>query len=71
MNLADFIFEKRASGAKPECLANIFERLVWLLDDNGAEIHAGMRQWIGSGELERARVALAFAEVYLLLTYAA
>lgn len=68
MNIADFIFERRAPGAKPEWLAEIFERLVWLLDDNGAEILARMRQWIESGDLERARVALAFTEVYLYQT---
>ena len=59
MNLPEHIFNRRSATVKPEWIADLLERLVWLLDDNGSEIHQTMREWIATGDLERVRVALA------------
>lgn len=47
----------------PEGLAEVFARLIWTMDDNGDEIIEAMRRWIGSGDIEQVRVALAMREV--------
>jgi len=68
LNFIEQIFNRRARGAKPEWFADLFERLGWMMDDEGAEIHATMRRWIESGDLARARVALGFTDVFLYQT---
>lgn len=68
MNIADYIFERRSTDTESAWIADILERLVWLLDDNGEEILSTMRQWIEHADLDRVRVALAFREVFLYQT---
>jgi hypothetical protein len=68
MSIAEQIFERRAKSVKPEWLADLYGRLVWLLDDNGADTLETLRRWVESGDLERARVAVAFDEAFLYLT---
>lgn len=68
MNIAEEIFERRAKNAKPAWMADLLQRLVWLLNDNGEEIVNTLGRWIDSGDLERARVALAFQDVFLFST---
>ena len=63
--IADILFRRRATNISAETLADIFGRLVWAMDDNGKEICETMCRWIASGDLERARVALAMDEVFL------
>ncbi len=65
MNLAEQIFERQASSVKPEWLADLYGRLVWLLDDNGAEVIDTLRKWIEVGNESRAKVALKFDEGFL------
>ena len=64
-NIADIIFDRRAPNAQPEWIADILSRLVWLMADNGAEIHEAYRRWIQSDDLERISVALSDTEVFL------
>ena len=68
MNITEEIFERRAKNAKPEWVADLFQRLVWLLSDNGEEIVQTLGRWVDSGDLERSRVALAFQDVFLFST---
>ncbi len=65
MNIADIIFDRRATGAKPEWIADILGRLVWLMDDNGSEICEALVRWVESGNLEQAQVALLCDEIFL------
>jgi len=64
-NIADLIFDRSAPNAQPEWIADILSRLVWLMDDNGAEIHEAYRRWIQSDDLGRISVALSDTEVFL------
>jgi hypothetical protein len=64
-NIADILFRRRANNLPTDALADIFGRLVWAMEDNGREICETMCRWIASGDLERARVALAMDEVFL------
>lgn len=64
-NIAEMLFRRRASNLPPNALAEVFARLVWTMDDNGTEIFHTLRQWIESGDVERARIALAFDEGFL------
>ena len=63
--LAEHIFAERVPGAKPEWIADILARLVWLTADNGAGICASLKTWLSGESEERAAVALAFDEVFL------
>ena len=69
MNIADLIYQRRAKSADPEWIADILGRLVWLMDDNGAEIHEAMVRWCESGSHEQASIALhSCDEVFLYET---
>lgn len=68
MNIADIIFDRRSKSATPDGIADILGRLIWLMDDNGAEIHEALVRWVESGDLERAEVALLCDEVFLFNT---
>ena len=37
-DLMNYLFQRQAPCTPPEALADIFEHLVWCLDDNGAEL---------------------------------
>ena len=68
MNFVDHIFARRAPGSKPEWFAELFERLGWIMDDEGEEIRSTMLRWIESGDVDHARVALSFTDVFLYRT---
>jgi hypothetical protein len=67
-NIAEYLFRRRARDLPAKALAEVFERLTWTMDDNGEEIHWMLCRWIDSGDLERARIALTFSEVFLYQT---
>ena len=67
-SITESLFRRRAPSLVPGVLADLFSRLVWTMDDNGAEVVRIMQQWIESGDAERARVALAFDEGFLYPT---
>jgi hypothetical protein len=64
-SLVEHIFAERVPGAKPEWIADILARLVWLTADNGAAICASLKSWLSSENEEEAAVALTFDEVFL------
>ena len=67
-NIAEYLFRRRAANLPPAALATVLDELVWTMDDNGKEIHTALRQWIDSGDLGRARIALAQQSVFLYPT---
>jgi hypothetical protein len=68
--LADHIFAERAEGSRPEWIADVLGRLVWLTADNGASICESLREWLASESEEKVAIALAFDEVCLWETEA-
>lgn len=61
----EYVIAQRATGARPEWFSDLFERLVWIQADNGASIHAALRDWLIGDELYRVEVALGCEEVFL------
>ena len=62
MNIADLIYQRRSKSADPEWIADILRRLVWLMDDNGSEIHEAMIRWMESESHEQALIALLYCD---------
>ncbi len=67
-SIAEYLFRRCARALPDQALTDIFGRLVWAMDDNGKEIVQTLCHWIESGDLECARVALAFDECFLYQT---
>lgn len=65
MELAEIIFEKRVRSGQPEWFADLFGRLIWMTEDNGAEIRGTLGRWLDSLDVEKVRIALAFDESFL------
>ena len=65
LNHAEFLFKHRGNNTDPLWLADVLGHLVWLTEDNGHLIHQTLESWLVSGDLERAKVALAYDETVL------
>jgi hypothetical protein len=63
-DLMNYLFERRARCSPPEALADIFERLVWYLDDNGTDLLQERDNWLLSGDKDKVAVALALEETF-------
>jgi hypothetical protein len=66
--MMDFLFERRARNLPAHALAEIFDRLLWTMDDNGAEVLAVRRKWLQLGDRERVLIALAMSEAHPCVT---
>ena len=64
MSVADFLFERRARNLAPDVLADVLDRLVWIMDDNGKQICAAVERWLRSSDRSRVEVALRMREVF-------
>jgi hypothetical protein len=64
MNIADLIYQRRSESADPQWIADVLGSLMWLMDDNGAEIHEALNRWLVSGTHEQAEVALYFDQTF-------
>ena len=65
MNIAELLFKRRAPNVEPKWLAEVLERLVWLMDDNGTEIVEALAEWVTGSDREKIDIALAFEEISL------
>jgi len=63
-DLLEALFELRAKNLPPIAFAEVLDRLVWCLDDNGHDIVGMQRRWLAGDDPERLRVALKMAEVF-------
>lgn len=69
MNLAEYLVGHRAPNSNPEWIADILERLCWILDEQtSSEILRTLTDWLGSEDREQVAVALALEELYLAET---
>jgi hypothetical protein len=66
MDVAELLFERCRTAARawPKGLAEIFELLIWAMDDNGSEILQAVERWLLSDDLERVRVAVEVQDVF-------
>lgn len=58
------LFAHRAVGLPAHALADVLDRMIWCLDDNGAALLRVREDWLQSDELERVEVALAMDETF-------
>ena len=62
MNVADYLYGRRARSLRAEDLADVLDSLVWVMDDNGAEVDEARRRWIDGDDPFAAEVALGMEE---------
>ncbi len=62
--MLEFLFERRAPNLPPVGLAEIFDRLLWCMDDNGSEVDQVIRKWVTGDNETKVRIALAMTEMY-------
>ena len=63
-DIMEFLYANRAPALPPEALAEVFDRLVWCLEDNGAALLSVREDWLRSDDRERVEIALTMDEVY-------
>lgn len=63
-DLAEQLYNRKAPGYPLEDFADILSRLIWALDDNGAELLAARQRWIESDDQDKVELALRMDEVY-------
>ena len=59
----EYLYSRRAKNLPPTALADFFDRLIWCLDDNGAEISGIQREWLKSDDPDKVEIALSMTEV--------
>ena len=60
----DTLFVHRAGALPSQALADVFDQLIWCLDDNGAALMRVREDWLQSDDLDRVDVALAMDESF-------
>lgn len=63
-DIAEYLFAHRARALPPAALAEALDRLIWVLDDNGASIHNAQRRWLRGDDEAKVEVALMMDEVF-------
>lgn len=63
--MMESLIDQRAVGVEPRSFSDLFERLTWLLADNGSGIRSVLATWLDSDDLFRVRVALGLEEAFL------
>jgi len=54
----EYLYSRRVKDLPPTALAEVFNRLMWCLDDNGAEILEIQREWLKSDDLNKVEIAI-------------
>src|SRR5262245_9771781 len=62
--MMEFLFERRAPNLPHAGLAEIFDRLLWCMDDNGSEVDQVIQKWVAGDDQAKVRIALAMSEMY-------
>jgi len=63
-SVMEFLLSHMASRLPPAALADVFDRLIWCLKDNGEELIRVRNDWLQSDDLNKVAVALAMDEVF-------
>ncbi len=67
MNIEDVmetLYEHRVKDLPHNALAEVFDRLIWCLADNGAELSAVKERWLESDSLGKCAIALHMSETF-------
>lgn len=60
----EFIVKNKAANSELRWYAEIFDRLIWLLNDNGTELLKVRTKWLESEEYEKVVIALEMGETF-------
>lgn len=60
----DLLVRHRAPSLAPEALADVFDRLIWCLDDEGAALLSVVEAWLLGDDRDRVEIALAMTESF-------
>lgn len=60
----DSLLENAVPNLPPKGLAEVFDRLIWCLADNGAEVLEVRDAWLRSDDLRKVKIALAMDETF-------
>jgi hypothetical protein len=62
--MMEFLFSRRTPNLPPKGLAEVLDRLIWCMNDQGAELLQVRKKWLEGGDKEKVRIALAMDEVF-------
>lgn len=62
--MMDSLYTQRVQGLPATALAEVFDRLIWCLADQGDSLLQVRESWLESSEKERVEIALAMDETY-------
>lgn len=62
--IMDALYAHRAPALPAHALADIFDRMIWCLDDQGAALLQVREDWLASDDRGRVEVALAMDETF-------
>lgn len=62
-DVMNFLIENRADGLEPKVLADLFDRMIWILRDNGGELLKVRDAWMNGEDPFRVEIALLMSEV--------
>jgi len=62
----EYLLGRLAKDTPTESFSGLLLQLTWLMDDQGADIHRIMRNWLDADQIEKVKVALLIEEVLLL-----
>lgn len=63
-DVMNYIFEKSLLNLDKKVLANIYDRLIWIFDDNGAALNEVRREWLTGSDPGRVEIALLMQETF-------
>ena len=66
----EILFQNRVHGLPASYFADVLDRLIWCLSDNGSSVLEMQLEWLSSEDPDRVEVALAISEVELFQTEA-
>jgi hypothetical protein len=68
IQIMEYLYDHRVKNLPPDALAEVFDRLIWCLDNSGSDVIRTIEEWLQSPDRERVEIALSMREVFPFLT---
>lgn len=62
--IMNYLLENSAPNLRPDALAEIFDRLIWCLNDNGTELLKTRDNWLATDDYNKVSIALCMKETF-------
>lgn len=62
--IMNYLLENKAPNLSPNALAEIFDRLIWCLNDNGKALLKVRNKWLNSEDYNKVAIALSMKETF-------